>query len=172
MKVKWKGEITNCYFYQTLFINITLYTCATSIFVKKLSWNEEGYSLDRIKITEWIWPKSFFGLIHPFMFVIVVILIIFSIFGQIQLFFSPIHPLMFVVVKFWSSSNIKVHCCHFFWSNSNRFLVILIRSSELALINCVWYNYSWRQIIKSYSVIQIQVRSIDRIDWLLDLSTS
>ena len=42
-----------------------------------------------------------------------------SFFGQIHLYFGQIHPLMFVVVNF-------------FRLNSNQFLVILIRSSELA----------------------------------------
>ena len=38
----------------------------------------------------------------------------------------------YVVVKFWSSSNVKVRRCQCFWSNSNQFLVFLIRSSKLA----------------------------------------
>ena len=65
------------------------------------------------------------------MFVVVVILIVFLIFGQIQLYFGHVQKLTFVVVKFWSSSNVKV-CRQFFLSNSNCFLVILIWSSEIA----------------------------------------
>ena len=53
-------------------------------------------------------------------------------FGQIQLYFGHIQTLMFVVVNFWSSSNVNVRSCHFFGSNSNQFLVILIGSSKLA----------------------------------------
>ena len=75
--------------------------------------------------------------IHTLMFVVVVIFILFSIFGQIHQFFGQVQRLMFVVVKFWSSSNVKVCCCQFFQSNSNQFLVILIRSSKLATRICL-----------------------------------
>ena len=53
------------------------------------------------------------------------ILIIFSYFGHIHLHFGQVHSLTFFSVNF----NVKV--CRF-RSNSNQFLVILIRSSYLA----------------------------------------
>ena len=69
---------------------------------------------------------SYFGHILTFMFVIVVIFIICLYLGYIHLHFSQVHSLIFVSVNFRSHSNVKVGC---FWSNSNQFLVILIRSS-------------------------------------------
>ena len=56
-------------------------------------------------------------------------------------------PLVFVLVKFRSSSNVKVRHCQFFSSDSNQFLVILIRSSELA---------SYKQLLnheKTFSIL-------------------
>ena len=76
--------------------------------------------------------------IHPFMFVVVVILIRFLIFDQIQLYFGHVQKLTFIIVKFRSNSNVKV-CRQFFWSNSNRFSVILIRS-WLALSRMLFFN--------------------------------
>ena len=55
-------------------------------------------------------------------------------------FFGQVQRLMFIVVKFWSSSNVRVRCCKFFWSNSNQFSVILIRSSKLASYILNLYN--------------------------------
>ena len=69
---------------------------------------------------------NIFSHIHPFMFVVVVIFIIFLSFSEIQLYFGEVQKLTFVVVEFRSSSNVKVRRCQFFWSNSNRFSVILI----------------------------------------------
>ena len=54
------------------------------------------------------------GHIQPFMILVVVIFIIFLIFGQIQLYFGHVQNLTFVVVKFRSSSNVKVCCCQLF----------------------------------------------------------
>ena len=56
-------------------------------------------------------------------------------------------PLVFALVKFRSSSNVKVRHCQFFSSDSNQFLVILIRSSELA---------SYKQLLnheKTFSIL-------------------
>ena len=68
------------------------------------------------------------------MFVVEVIFIFLSIFGQIHPFFGQVQRLMFIVVKFWSSSYVKIRHCQFFRLNFNQFLVILIRLSKLASI--------------------------------------
>ena len=49
--------------------------------------------------------------------------------ANMNLHFGQVHSVTFIGVNFWSRSNVKV-CC--FRSNSNQFLVILIRSSSLA----------------------------------------
>ena len=54
---------------------------------------------------------NIFGQIHTFMFVVVVIFILFSTFGQIYPYFGQVQRLMFVGEKFWSCSNINLRWC-------------------------------------------------------------
>ena len=58
--------------------------------------------------------EHIFVKIQMLMFIIVVIFILFSIFGQTHPFFGHVQRLMFDNVKFRSSSNVKVHRCQFF----------------------------------------------------------
>ena len=74
-----------------------------------------------IHLTESRWPNEYdrnrwteISKIHMLMFVVVIIFILFSIFGQIHSFFGHVQRLMFVVVKFRSSSDVNVHHCQFF----------------------------------------------------------
>ena len=87
----------------------------------------EGYSLDRIKMTEWIWPKS----VNMTEKLTTTNVNMVNLTENIT-FQSCSKVNVRRCVKFRSSSNVKVCCYQFFRSNSNCFLVILIRSSELA----------------------------------------
>ena len=61
-------------------------------------------------------------------------------FGHIHPCFDQVQRLMLVDVNFRSCSNIKVCQCEFFWSYSNTFLVLLIRSSELVSLIIIWFK--------------------------------
>ena len=103
-------------------------------------WLSEGYSLDWINMTKWIWLKLVnmteklttmnvnFGTWPKIYFNCILIALEYD--SHIHLYFGQVQKLMFVSVKFRSSSDIKGLSL----SNSNRFSVILIWSSELASI--------------------------------------
>ena len=69
---------------------------------------------------------------------------------QIHPYFGQVQRVMFVGEKFWSCSNINIRRCEIFRSNSNRFLVILVRSSELASKiqqNKTFLFFSWQLFV-------------------------
>ena len=70
---------------------------------------------------------------------------------KFHLYFGQVQRLMFVGVKFGSSSNVKVQGCKFFKSNSNRFSVILIWSSELASL---FVSMKLSKLIANYHLIK------------------
>ena len=101
---------------------------------------EEGYSLDWSKMTEWIWPKLV-NMIKKLTTTNVNFLNMTKSYCSSVRSFSHVPILTFVGVKF-------------FRSNSNRFLVILIWSSELAS-NWGWQNSSpWYQCLNIWILLK------------------